>query len=161
MAGGPSGLIDAVIRQNELEDDVRHFRSSDKDAWYVDRHVLGVGSYGSAEIHEAACVAAVELAKRWLEDRARLIAPDLLISKPVVIIDDDWIKGDPDSAPPHVWICMAKDADAFSPMDPTDGSVRMTSSGQPMVDAVLGAGLQLWRADSDDPELGGCWFIEL
>jgi hypothetical protein len=159
MSGSASGLIDSVIRENELEDDVRDFRSSDKDAWYVDRHVLDVGSYGSAAIHEVACAAAVELAKKWFQDRARLIAPDLLISKPVVIIDDDWINGDPDSAPPHVWICMAKNADAFSPMDPTAGTVQMTTSGQPMVDALLGDDLQLWRAHSDDPELGGCWFL--
>jgi hypothetical protein len=159
MSDSASGLIDSVIRENELEDEVRHFRSSDKDAWYIDRHVLGVGSYGAAEMHQTACVAAVALAKKWLEDRTRLIAADLLISKPLVIIDDDWIKGDPDSAPPHVWICMAKNAAAFSPMDPTDRTVRMTTSGQPMVDAVLGEGLQLWRADSHDPELGGCWFL--
>lgn len=161
MSGSASGLIDSVSRENELVDEVRHFRSSDEDAWYIDRHVLDVGSYGSAEIHEAACVAAVELAKKWLEDRARLSAADLVISKPFVIIDDDWVRCDPEAAPPHVWICMAKNADAFSPMDPTEGTVRMTTSSQPMVDAVLREGLKLWRADSDDPELGGCWFLEL
>lgn len=52
MPSSDSDLIDSVIRANELEDDVRLFRSSNEETWYIDRHVLEVGTWLSLELHE-------------------------------------------------------------------------------------------------------------
>lgn len=75
---------------------------------HVDRHVLGVieavMNLGSVRVRRDAVRAAIELACRWRDERLAIAAT---VSSPVVMVEDEWIRGELDAPPPHVYICVA------------------------------------------------------
>lgn len=75
---------------------------------HVDRHVLGVVdavmNLGSVRVRRDAVLAAIDLACRWRDERLKIAAT---VSTPVVIVEDEWIRGERGARPPHVYVCVA------------------------------------------------------
>lgn len=73
---------------------------------HLDRHVLDgtVAMIGSVRVRRDAVRAAIELACRWRDERLAIAAT---VSSPVVMVEDEWIRGELDAPPPHVYICVA------------------------------------------------------
>jgi hypothetical protein len=96
---------------NDLANMVRAFLDSGDPYWHIDRHVTDdeEARRPSPELVQAGCAVALLLGKAWAKDREAVRSPDVLISQPVVIIDDECLQGTENSPPPHVYICLARD----------------------------------------------------
>jgi|JI10StandDraft_1071094.scaffolds.fasta_scaffold01940_28 hypothetical protein len=106
-------------RENRLARTIRAALSSAEAATcvHLDRHVLTVSEarmvLGSVAVRRQAVAAAIELARRWNNQRWAVSAA---VSTPVAIVEDEWLAGDGDPAPPHVYVCIAARADACQPV---------------------------------------------
>lgn len=90
---------------NDLREMVEAFVSRGEPIWYIDRHVF----FDVPDDAELAEEAAVELARLWATRRTELAdRSDVSVSKPYAIVDDDWLAGDRETAPPHVYIVLAR-----------------------------------------------------
>lgn len=155
-------LVERVLSDpdNDLAEIVRSFQQCDESYQSLDRHVLGVsdGSPVPPELVEAACAAALALARHWTRQSSALAEPGIWISKPFVLIDDPWLAGERNAPPPHVYLWLALDEKSPEPYRP-EGAPR-SSSGIPAVDALLGGGERLQRIEGE-PEGPGAWVIEI
>jgi len=146
---------------NDLTRLVRAFMHSGDSCWHIDRHVIDfVGERVAAtpsEIREA-CEAAVALAARWAEQSGALRGPDFLISAPVALIDDEWLAGRENAPPPHVYLCLARDADSFRPVS-RQTRVSVEASGNPIVDSLPRGDVALSRVDGMFEDLPGAWVV--
>lgn len=140
---------------NDLGENVVALEQSADVVWHIDRHVIDVDE--SAPIIEA-CVAAVALARHWMTQASTLRSPTRLISKPFVVFDVEWLSGEPDAPPPHVYICLAREQTAFCPAE-HEGVIERPSIGIPELDAhLVKEGRLFWRDGAEEP---GAWIFEL
>jgi hypothetical protein len=155
-------IIERVLAENLLEDTVEHFLSTDDEWTYCDRHVLDpVGlSAPDEQLVGAACEAALALGRAWNRDRARYASRDVRISRPYVIVDDDWLGRMENAPPPHVYIWLARE---HAPMEQREGepSTRRDRSGHPAIDALLTSDERLHRIEGPEEGEPGCWIIHL
>lgn len=93
---------------------VDDFLLSEQSCLHIDRHIVDVLEDDmSLEFRIAACAATLALADRWRREREG--TEGVVMSNPVVIIDDSWIRGDSSPPPPHVYICIARSPAFFEP----------------------------------------------
>jgi hypothetical protein len=104
--------IEQVLRDNLLGDEIKCFKASPQDCWFVDRHVDVPGDLFSGrpttEQIEAACAAGMRLLAQWEKDRHLVQMAGYFASHPVLVIDDAWLAQESDAPPPHVCIVLAK-----------------------------------------------------
>jgi hypothetical protein len=83
------------------------------------------------------------------------------VSEPVLTIDEEWLLGRERSAPPYLYICLAKSEKAFAP-NPVIGSPE-----KPLVldsDINLSGTTALYVEGYDDPdeeEIFGAWQVRI
>jgi hypothetical protein len=146
---------------NDLTHLVLAFMNSDDSGWHIDRHVIDVvrerGRATPSEIREA-CEAAVALAARWAERSIALRGPDCLISAPVALIDDEWLEGRENAPPPHVYLCLARDADSFQPVWRA-ARLNVDTSGNAIVDSLPRGDVTLSRVDGMFADRPGAWVL--
>jgi hypothetical protein len=158
-------LVRKVVNDtdNNLAEIVRDFQSSNERVWYIDRHVLDVAEAEQlhSEVLIAACEAAVALARSWFATRRNLAQCGVLISKPYVIIDDEWLRGERHTAPPHVLICLARDRASFAPVD-YRGATTVAAPNDAIGGLIAGRERILRRvSQSRILEEAGEWIIDL
>lgn len=147
--------------ENDLRAMVDRFEHSNDSVWHIDRHVLASDGEGAADwsLRDAACVAAVALARMWLGARLRLPGSVVLVSVPRAIIDDEWLSCAAKAAPPHVYVCLTRDprlcAEAVS-----GEATAVTSSGIRVLDALHAADVRLLRVGPALEAEPGGWYIE-
>lgn len=148
--------------ENDLADIARAFSVSGETCWHVDRHVLGVSDalLAGAESPVSACMVAVALARRWLEAASALRDSGLLVSRPFVVIDDEWIASFPGATPPHVYVCIARDEASFRPVHHDETTPR-ASSGCAILDSQLTERERLSRLCGGIEGEPGAWIVEV
>jgi hypothetical protein len=97
--------IQAVLAANSLRDVALYLLETGDAAYHSDRHVdeppQGLGA-------EAACFAGLALLREWARDAESLSPIGLVSSKPLLVIDQEWLNDLPDAPPPHVLVTIAK-----------------------------------------------------
>jgi hypothetical protein len=161
MTTEPAGRV-LEDPKNDLAEIVRAFKASGEACWHVDRHVFEASEaqQAQADFLIGACMVAVALARKWLEEASALRGAWLLISRPFAIIDDEWIAGVPGAAPPHAYVCLARDESAFEPVH-HDEATPHASSGNPVLDSQLTARERLLRLEGALEGEPGAWIVEL
>jgi hypothetical protein len=163
MAAGDA-ISERVSRdpENDLAA-IRHgFQESGESVWHIDRHVLdpmeaeGVDAGGRA----AACAAGLALLRRWSSQRLSESSSGIFISEPYLVVDDGWIEGAPDAAPPHVYICLAVDEDSFMPVQHGDAAGHPVEP-PPLIGALLSGSEAVYRASGAFEDEPGAWLIKL
>jgi|GEM_PF-2244921 len=139
------------------------FLESPEVVLHLDRHVweplerpladdLGIAAT------EAVCRVGVAALKVWdavvkskTTERART-------SRPVLIVDDEWLEGRANATPPHLYVCLAKEEISFAPV--LWESVEASGTGWTWLDELV-HGLDVNRVDGSDEEAGGCWLVSV
>jgi hypothetical protein len=113
--------IKAVLSDNQLAQVAEDFKVTGEPCWHLDRHVidtfLRLPVLSDASIAVAGCLAGIALLRAWEEERKRVLSTRVLISSPVLIIDDEWIKQESNAPPPHVYVCLAMMEKNLEPVD--------------------------------------------
>src|SRR4051812_43521025 len=103
-----------VLAANRLQDVVDGFATSGENVWCLDRHVLGVGDSGpvleDAAVIVAACRVAISLFREWDAVANHDREDSILVARPMLVIDDDWLEGVDSAQPPHVVTTIARHA---------------------------------------------------
>jgi hypothetical protein len=149
---------ESVLAANRLEEVVAAFLASKEAVWYLDRHVLDFGkrvpTLEDAGEVDAACRAGLALFRDWDAFAARTRSDAVLVARPVLWIDDDWLQQTTDPTPPHVQTTLAHHPKYFGPH-----VIRGEEHAKPkaIFDLLAGSGLS-WThcVGSDD---GGAWLI--
>jgi hypothetical protein len=156
-------LTDRVLQnpENDLADTLRAFRESSDSVWHIDRHVLDVdeASVASSEERISACIAGFGLLRKWHEDVSAEGPPDLIVSKPYLIIDDEWLEGEPHASSLHVYICLSKGEEGLAVEHEADHVKGMVLPS--LVAEMLDEGEAFYRirgAFEDEP---GAWLIRV
>jgi hypothetical protein len=106
----PDALAARVLAENDFAETADAFVASGAPCWTIDRHVVDPGIDPIDEPFVAAtCHAARALAREWDRRRAPYLERGLLVSRPSVIIDDEWLAGARNAPPPHVLVTFARD----------------------------------------------------
>jgi hypothetical protein len=154
------GLLMAAAASHDDEFDldavVARFVASGARVWHVDRHVVEVDADVPVAERESACGAAIELATRWMRAR-RALRNDILVSVPYAIVDDEWILRAPAATPPHVYVCIARDAEAFAPVEHVGRTDRY--SGIAALDRWLVEGTHVVRVEGAYTGEPGAWVV--
>jgi hypothetical protein len=101
------------------------------------------------------------LAGAWSAQRAEVLRVlGCLVSTPIAIIDDEWLRGDAHAPASHVYISMARDQPTrdslFRPRGP-----QCESSGHDAVDALLTGSVTFSRCEPElDDEPSSAWLLE-
>jgi hypothetical protein len=80
-------------------------------------------------------------------------ADTVLVSRPVLLMDDDWLQGEPSAPPPHVLTIIARHPKYFTPLV-LSGDERAIPKG--LFPLIVGSGLRCEHASTDDR---GAWII--
>jgi hypothetical protein len=81
---------------NDLGEMASAFRRSGDRCWHIDRHVMVEASPVVAPPGDqvrTACVAALALARRWIEQSHTVRGSGLVVSRAYAILDDEWFVG--------------------------------------------------------------------
>ncbi len=101
-----SEYIQRECAANSLQGIVRYLLEASDPTYYADRHIAEPPQGWGLE---AACSAGLALLREWTKDAASLGPTGLVASKPILIIDQEWLADHPDAPPPHVLVTLAKD----------------------------------------------------
>jgi hypothetical protein len=147
---------------NDLEAIARAFRASGQACWHIDRHVIAGAPDArppDVELRGAACKAALALAGKWLAQRRAQHGAGLLISEPYAIIDDEWLSGEIDAPPPHVYLCLARDPLSLHPV--RHELLGLTeASGNRIIDSLLTGRERLFRIEGAFDGEPGAWILD-
>ena len=127
-----------VIRENSLAGIANLFIKSNDTCWHIDRHVFDIVIYpiSDIDVKYAACMVGVRLMIKWSEERSQIQNDNLIISIPLLIVDDDWLNDIERITPPHVYICLAKKKDSFYPAVEVPDEI-VTTTGDLVLDNIL------------------------
>jgi hypothetical protein len=165
---GAEGDWDAWERRalevNEPRDLVDGLHAQSADVLHYDRHVLDVFEGPQPDLRQEDvrvrfCEIGLRLLRRWSEWRRRE-GHGLLVSEPVLIIDDEWLIGADHPAPPHVYICLATEARSFQAVEHEYAESR-ASTGNARLDAILPAAAILRRIEGAFEDEPGAWLVSL
>jgi hypothetical protein len=159
-----NALTDKALQvpENDLVAVLHAFRESGQLVWHIDRHVLDPDEATNTDIEfrALACATGFTLLRRWSSRRLSELKSGILLSKPYLLIDDGWLEGDPKAAPPHVYICLAINRDAFSPVEHEISSERALEPS-PLLTSLLTSNETIRRASGAFEDEPGAWLIEL
>lgn len=159
-----TSIVEQVLADpdNNLEEMVRAFAASGEPCWHIDRHVFGVldARPVSTDRRRTACAVALALTRKWIEQWNTLASSGLLLSRPVVIVDDDWIAGVPRASPPHVYFCISRNEMSFEPVQ-RGVTTERASSGNSILDSLLSGHVRLLRLEGAFEGEPGAWILEL
>lgn len=147
---------------NDLVEIARRFMESGERVLYLDRHIFDLDppQLEGVGVRIAACRAALKMLRRWSSARYAAQRSGALISKPFLVIDDAWLRQDDNPAPPHIYVCMAREAADLKPVR-FEEVVRRGVTGDSELDELLTEGDLLGRVSwvGDDGPLG-LWIVE-
>jgi hypothetical protein len=157
-------LKQRVLIENDLMGTVDPFIKGDDEVYYADRHALEWSGYHydpyalDPVTIKLGVMLGLDLLRHWSVQRKAISS--LHISEPFLCIDEEWLLGRANPAPPSVKICLAKSEKAFSPV-PFEGTRRdlildseVDLSGTTV---VFGEGYEY----PDEDEILGAWLIRL
>ncbi|WP_299399516.1 hypothetical protein [Pelagibius sp.] len=158
-------LKQRALAENDLMDTVNHFVRDDDQVYYADRHVLEYAGHDydphalDPTTIELGVQLGLDLLKHWSEQR-KFVAT-LSVSEPFLCIDEEWLLGRQNPAPPYVYVCLAKTEEAFEPA-PFEGS----GHKELVVDGDIDlAGTEVVYVegydDPDEDEVLGAWLIRV
>lgn len=157
-------LAERVLQdpENDLADILRAFRSSGDRVWHIDRHVLDVNEAMAPDpdTRVGACAAGLGLLRKWYGEIPAEGSSDLFVSKPYLIIDDEWLEGgSPHAPPPHVYICLSRDGGAMAVEHEQDRVRSIELSGS--VTELLAEGETFYRISGAFEDEPGAWVIKI
>jgi len=125
---------------------------------HLDRHVLDgtVAMIGSVRVRRDAVRAAIELACRWRDERLAIAAT---VSSPVVMVEDEWIRGELAAPPPHVYICVAARPEDCAPASYGFGATSALSAIPEMIRADRRVRRKQVRVRRWTEDGRGVWYI--
>ncbi|MBA3406143.1 MAG: hypothetical protein H0U13_15910 [Gemmatimonadaceae bacterium] len=147
---------------NDLNLMVRRFLETGERIWYIDRHMCDPGApeLEGTSGWLAACMVALKLLRNWSIVSARVEGTGVLVSRPFLVINDEWLRQDENSPPPHIYVCLAKEEADFKPVQYEDVT-RSEKTGDAEIDALFIEGDLLGRVSAvgDDGPVG-LWIVE-
>jgi len=151
--------IQSVCAANSLEETALHFLQTSAPAYHADRHVAeppqGLGM-------EAACSAGLALLVDWSREAAALERLGLVASKPLLLVDQEWLDGLADAPPPHVLVTLARCSSDLPPEELN--AKRVSQSACPLESLLIGdvENATVLKIDaSDERESLGGWLFRL
>lgn len=109
---GYETLRQRVLRENDLMDTIDFFMKDDGEVYYTDRHALVYAGYNYDPF--ARDPLTIKLGVKLGLDLLRhgsaqkTLVTSLLVSDPFLAVDEEWLLGRENHAPPTVVICLAK-----------------------------------------------------
>ena len=97
--------INAVCASNRLRETAEWLTHSSENVYHADRHVAEPPENVSGR---AACTAGLSLLIQWTNEAAALQADGIFASKPILIIDQEWLDELPEAPPPHILVTLTK-----------------------------------------------------
>jgi hypothetical protein len=148
--------------ENDLVAIVRAFQESDQQVWHIDRHVLDVTEDVGTDVGSrvSACAAGLTLLRKWSSQRLLASRAGSVLSEPYLLVDDGWLEGAPAVAPPHVYICIAADEEAFSPVQHEDSS-KLAPQAPPALASLLTGKETVRRLSGAFEDEPGAWQVTL
>ncbi len=154
-----------VLEENDLMDTVNSFLKDDDQVYYADRHALEYAGYDydpyalDPETIKLGVKLGLDLLRHWSQQRKSVTS--LFVSEPYLAIDEEWLLGLPNPAPPYLYICLAKTEDAFAP-NPVIGSPERSLALDGDIDLSGTAVLYVEGYDDpDEEEVFGAWHIRI
>lgn len=148
--------IQKVCADNDLQDTARFFLRKGDAAYHADRHVdeppAGLGP-------EAACGAGFALLREWTREAASIVGTELFVSRPLLVIGEEWLRGLPHAARPSVLVTLARCAADLPPPE-VAGAIPVSAAGSPHAALPAGEadGVTVFRIDaSEERESLGAW----
>lgn len=156
-------LKQRMLAENDLMDTVNPFLKDDDQVYYADRHALEWSGhdYDPDALDPATIKLGVmlglDLLKYWSEKRKLLTS--LYVSEPFLVIDEEWLLGRKNPAPPSVKICLAKTEEAFDPT-PFEGDPDKKLSFDKDID-LTGTKVVFVEGydDPEEEEIFGAWLV--
>ena len=110
-------IQEEVLSDNDLNETIEKFNSSDEAVWHINRHPIDVDKdypdvgFSSVWLEVLLGLALLRL---WLRQIQSINS--CVISKPYLVIEVNWLNGVEHSSPPYVYLCLAKDESSFEPV---------------------------------------------
>lgn len=106
---------DDLLRQNRLRDEATAFLDSEKASWYVKRVITPPTAMTPNEAVAAAATGGILLLRQWCYERQLLTSDGLLVSRPVLLIDEKWLMNGAPAAAPKLTASIAREMAHFAP----------------------------------------------
>ncbi len=154
-----------VLAQNDLLEDVASLLEDDDQVVYLDRHAIewSAAKYDpyvlNPETVKLGVMLALDLVRHWSAQRKSLTS--IYASEPFLYMDEEWLLGRKNPAPPSARICLAKSEQAFDPV-PFEGDPHRRLNLDSDID-LTGASV-VYVEGYDDPEEKerlGAWLIRI
>lgn len=105
-----------TLKENRLIDTLNLFETDKEKAWHIQRHSLESYIHASpvsgVSFKDLGILLGIEILKEWTETAKS--EDRFILSQPILIIEDEWLNNTgPHSAPPVIYICMARDKESF------------------------------------------------
>lgn len=151
------------LKDNSLHEVIESFQISMDKVWYIDRHVIDISEkipvFDGTDIVEATCYAGFQLLQNWDDTVKSLPDNKILVSRPILYIDQEWLDEDDNAPPPHV-ACTITNHVANLPHQPIlVNSYQLTFKIPDVLQRfLLGTGVSsaYTKSPGDD---AGCWLV--
>jgi hypothetical protein len=151
--------IKSVCAANSLEETALHFLQTSDPVYHADRHVAeppqGLGV-------EAACSAGLALLANWTREASAVERLGLVASKPLLVVDQEWLDELPDAPPPHVLVTLARCSTDLPPE--VMNAKRVAQAACPLGNVLVGdveSATVFKIAASEERESLGGWLFRL
>lgn len=106
-----------LLRDNSLLEAVKSFEASEDRVWYFDCPVFEPDKIALGDIGDPLREIGIRLGLDLLRDWSRSLSEitSVLVSKPFLRIEDNWLSPEDHAVPPSVNICLAKTPELLQP----------------------------------------------
>jgi hypothetical protein len=155
VLGDADNDLKALVSRSEVaKDDVQH----------VNRHVWDpvepFPSISDMDVVSAFCRVGFALLRRWTERWGDVRAQGFLVSRPFLVIGDDWLSGEKYAASPRLYVCIAKSEQAYSPLEHAEARP-VEATGCEQLDRFLSDDMLVRRLEGKYEDEPKAWVFEL